>query len=183
MGGKAPVVLAGLLLSFDLAGISHAANLDGDAMARQGVLRCGGNNFLRLGGAEIQWTAYVIRNVSSATPITVERLTFFDATGSVLFDSSVAGFPAFAGGVLGPADNVLDPNQSAQLFSYEILPFLPEPQRPIQLEIVWSAPERVLTLQATTVRISRQRDPATGAELAERGRDGSSCRTVDVRRQ
>src|SRR5688572_32814226 len=101
MDSKAPAVLAGLFLSLGLAGISHAANIDDDTKARQGVVRCGGNNFLRQGGTEIQFTSYSLRNLSSTTPITVERLTFFDATGSVLFDSSVSGFPSFQGGVLG----------------------------------------------------------------------------------
>jgi len=181
MGNKAPAIFAGLFLSIGLAGTSHAANIDDDTKARQGVIRCGGNNFLRLGGTEIQFTAYVIRNLSSTTPITVERLTFFDATGAVLFDSDTSGFPTFDSALLGPSDNVLDPNQTAQLNSYDVLPFLPENQRPIQLEIVWSAPERVLTLEAIGVRVSRQRDPTTGAQLAERGRDGNKCRSVDLR--
>jgi len=181
MGNKAPAIFAGLFLSIGLAGTSHAANIDDDTKARQGVIRCGGNNFLRLGGTEIQFTAYVIRNLSSTTPITVERLTFFDATGAVLFDSDTSGFPTFDSALLGPSDNVLDPNQTAQLNSYDVLPFLPENQRPIQLEIVWSAPERVLTLEAIGVRVSRQRDPTTGAQLAERGRDGNKCPSVDVR--
>jgi hypothetical protein len=183
MDNKAPAVLAGLFLSLGLAGISHAANVDDDTKARQGVVRCGGNQFIRQNGSEIHFTTYTIRNVSSTTPITVERLTFFDATGGVLFDSSISGFPLFQGGVLGPADNVLEPNQTTQLNSNDvILTFLPENLRPIQLEITWSAPERVLTLQASAVRIVRQRD-SSGAQLAERSRDASGCRTIDLRRE
>jgi len=182
MRSETPVILAGLALFLGLSGTSHTASIEDDAKARQGVVRCGGNNFLRLGGTEIQYTTYTIRNVSSTTPITIERLTFFDATGSVLFDSGTNGFPTFVNSVLGPSDNVLEPNQTAQLFSFDVLPFLPENQRPIQLEIAWSAPERVLTLEAAGVRTSRQRDPATGAQLVERGRDGNSCRTVDLRK-
>lgn len=181
MDNKAPAVLTGLFLSLGLAGISHAANVDDDTKARQGVVRCGGNNLLRLSGTEIHFTSYTLRNLSSTTPITVERLTFFDATGSVLFDSGASGFPAFENGVLGPSDTVLDPNQTAQMDTIGLLPFLPDTQRPIQLEITWSAPERVLTLQASGVRIVRQRDPLTGAQLAERSRDASSCRTIDLR--
>lgn len=182
MGDKTSAILAGLLLSLGLAGTSHATNIDDDAKARQGVVRCGGNNFLRLNGTEIQFTAYNLRNMSSTTPITIERLTFFDATGSVLFDSGTSGFPTFENAILGPSDNVLEPNQTAQLNSDDVVPFLPENRRPIQLEIAWSAPERVLTLEVIGVRISRQRDPATGAQLVERGRDGNSCRTIDIRR-
>lgn len=182
MGDKVSAILAGMLLSLGLADTSQAANIDDDARARQGVVRCGGNNFLRLNGTEIHFTAYNFRNLSSTTPVTIERLTFFDANGAVLFDSGASGFPTFENSVLGPSDNVLEPNQTAQLNSDDVLPFLPQNQRPIQLEIAWSAPERVLTLEAIGNRISRQRDPATGAQLAERGRDGNSCRTIDTRR-
>jgi len=77
---------------------------------------------------------------------------------------------------------VLEPNQTAQLNSFDVLPFLPENLRPIQLEIVWSAPERVVTLEVSGLRVSRQRDPATGVQQAERGRDGNSCRTIDLRK-
>jgi hypothetical protein len=182
MDNKAPAVLAGMFLSLGLSGISNAANVDDDTMARQGVVRCGGNSLLRLSGTEIHFTSYTVRNVSSKTPITVERLTFFDATGSVLFDSGMSGFPLFANGILGPSDTVLDPNQTAQLDTIGLLPFLPVTQRPIQLEITWSAPERVLTLQVSAVRIVRQQDPMLG-QLAERSRSSSGCRTIDLRRQ
>jgi hypothetical protein len=160
----------------------HAANIDDDTKARQGVVRCGGNNDLRLGGTDIQYTASTLRNLSSTTPITVERLMFFDATGSVLFDSGTSGIPSFDNGILGPLDTVLDPNQIAQLDTVGLLPFLPAMQRPIQLEIAWSAPERVLTLEVSGTRIARQRDPATGAQLAERSRSPSVCRTIDLHR-
>ena len=182
MGDKAPVILAGLFLSLGLAGNSHAANVDDDTKARQGVVRCGGSNFLRQGGTEIHFTSYSLRNLSSTTPITIERLTFFDATGSVLFDSGTSGFPPFGNGILGPFDTVLDPNQTAQLDTIGLLPFLPDTQRPIQLEITWSAPERVLTLEVSGTRIARQRDLATGLELAERSRGSVGCRTIDLRR-
>ncbi len=183
MGNKALTTLAGLVLSLSSSSALHAADIDDDTKARQGVVRCGGNNFLRLGGTEIQFTSYSVRNLSSTTPITVARLTFFDATGSVLFDSGTSGFPPFVNGILGPSDTVLDPNQTAQLDTVGLLPFLPDTQRPIQLEITWSAPERVLTLQVSGARIARQRDPATGALLAERSRGPSECRTIDLHRR
>jgi hypothetical protein len=163
-----------------VAGASHAANIDEDVKARQGVVRCAGSNFQRLGGAEVHFSSYALRNLSSTTPITIERLTFFDATGSVLFDSGVSGIPAFANGVLGAGDAVLDPNQTAQLDTVGLLPTLATSQRPIQLEVAWSAPERVLTLQASEARIVRERDVATGTQLTERSRSTSSCRTISL---
>ena len=182
MEKKALTILAGLVLSLSSAGALYAANIDDDTKARQGVVRCGGNNFLRQSGAEIHFNSYSLRNLSSTTPITVERLKFFDAMGSVLFDSGTSGFPLFENEILGPSDNVLDPNQTAQLDTLGLMPFLPETQRPIQLEITWSAPERVLTLEVSGSRISRQRDPVTGGLLAERSRGSAGCRTIDLRR-
>jgi hypothetical protein len=178
------VVFAGVLLSFALLGPSQAQNrdIDGDVRARNGTIRCGGSNFIRQSGTEIHFTFYNLRNVSATTPITIERLTFFDASGAVLFDSDASGFPAFRNGVLGPSDNVLDPNQTAQLDTADVLPFLPEDRRPIQLEIVWSAPERVLILDAGHVRVGRGRDPATGAQGQDRTRHSGGCRTIRLSR-
>jgi hypothetical protein len=184
MEKKAHAVLAGLLLSLASLGPSQARDrdIDDDVKARNGTVRCGGSNHLRQGGSEIHFTSYNLRNVSSTTPITIERLTFFDANGSVLFDSNTSGFPPFSNAVLGPSDNVLDPNQTAQLDSTDVLPFLPENQRPIQLEVVWSAAERVLILEAGQVRIGRQRDPVTGAQGQDRTRHSGGCRTIRLSR-
>lgn len=180
MSNRPHLFLAVVVMSLGVAGTSHAANIDEDTKARQGVVRCGGNNLLRLSGAEVHFSSYTLRNLNSTTPITVERLTFFDATGNVLFDSGVSGIPAFANGVLGAGDAVLDPNQAAQLDTVNLLPFLAMSQRPIQLEVTWSAPERVFTLQVSEVRIVRERDVSTGAQLAERSRSVSGCRTISL---
>ena len=179
MERKTALILAGLALSLVSSGGPQAAEIDGDLKARAGTVRCGGSNHLRQGGTELHFTSYNLRNFGTA-PITVERLTFFDANGMVLFDSNVSGFPPFSNGVLGPSDNVLDPNQTAQLDSNDVLPFLPESQRPLQLEVVWSAPTRVLTLGVVGVRLVRQRDPVSGAQLQERSRDAGPCRTVSA---
>jgi len=180
MKSKARFILAGLALSLASIGTPRAAEVDGDLKARSGVLRCGGSNHLRVSGTEVHPTFYDLRNFNSAIPITVERLTFYDANGAVLFDSNTSGFPPFGNGVLGPADNVLDPNQTAELDSTQVLPFLPQNQRPVQLEITWSAPQRVLTLDVVAVRVARQRDPVTGAVGEERSRSSGGCRTVSV---
>jgi hypothetical protein len=118
----------------------------------------------------------------------VERVTIFDATGTVLVDSSVTGLPPFLEGVyLGPANslaaanNVLGPNQSTGLNSDQVLPYLPTAQRSIQAEFVWSAPVRVLVPDVTGVRIGREWNSVTGAQLAERSRSGISCRSIALR--
>jgi hypothetical protein len=180
MNGKARFILAGLALSLASIGAPRAAEVDGDLKARSGVMRCGGSNHLRVGGTELHATFWDFRNVNAAVPITVERLTIYDATGAVLFDSNASGFPPFGNGVLGPADNLLDPNQTAELDSTQVLPFLPQSQRPVQLEVTWSAAQRVLVLDGAVVRVARDRDPVTGAVGAERSRHSGGCRTISV---
>ena len=176
------LVLAGLALSLASAIPLQAAQIDGDERARSGTVRCGGSHHLRQNGAELHFTSYNFRNFNADTPITIERLTFFDATGAVLFDSNVSGFPTFDNSVLGPSDNVLDPNQTAQLDTTDVLRdnFLLQERRPIQVEIVWSAPARVLTLGASATRLVRERNPANGNQGAERSRDANACRTIRI---
>ena len=96
---------------------------------------------------------------------------FFDATGAVLLDTEATGFPTFDNGILGPSDQELGPNQTAQLSTLDVLPFLPNSQRPLQLEIRWSAAERVPTLDVTVLRVARQWFPATGQQGPERSRE------------
>jgi hypothetical protein len=161
-----------------LAGAALADREDGTATKRQGVARCGGNNFLRLGGTEIQFTSYTLRNFNATHAIVIDRMRFFDANGNVLFDTAGGALPPAENGVLGPANNTLNPNQTAQYNTNDILPFLAQTDRPIQLEIEWSAGRATLSLDVITVRISRQRDPVTGAILAERGRHATECRST-----
>jgi len=163
------------------AGAALADRGEGETTARQGVVKCGGNNFLRLGGTEIQFASYTLRNFDATQPIVVDRMRFFDANGNVLFDTAGGALPPAENGVLGPANNTLNPNQTAQFNSNDILPFLAQTDRPIQLEIEWSAPRRALGLDVITIRIARQRDPATGAILAERGRHATECRSIPSR--
>ena len=162
---------------------AEAARSESSATARQGVIRCGGNHFVRLGGSEIHFTSYAVRNFDSNIAIRIDRMRLFDGPGNVLFDSAVSGvLPPSDNGLIGGASNVLGPNQSV-LFDTQTMPitFQPETNRPLQLEIEWSAPKAALTLDAFTIRISRQRDPATGAVLAERGRHAADCRSIALK--
>jgi len=174
------IVVAGFALCMLWIGLTRAAEIDGEAKARKGTVRCAGSNSLRLAGTEIQYASYNLRNLNSATPITIERMTVFAATGQVLFDSDASGLPQFPNGVLGPSDNVLDANQTANIDTTNFLPFLPDNLRPIQVEFVWSAAERALLLDVSFIRVSRQRDPQTGQELQERSRSNGACRTISV---
>jgi hypothetical protein len=177
MSKKPAVLLSGLVLLLGVAGLSHAET----EMIRGGVLRCGGTNFLRLNGTEIQLTAYDLRNFSSRTPITVERVRIFDSFGAVLLDSRISGLPLFQGGgvPLGPNNNVLGPNQTTELATVPLLPFLPPETRLLQVEFVWSAPTAVPPLEVRVIRIGRERDPSTGAIGADRTRGDFDCRSID----
>ena len=135
---KIYMLFAAIVLTV-FAATALAGPSDGETGARRGVVRCGGNNFLRLGGTESQTTFYVLRNYNSAISITIDRMIFFKADGSVLADTAVLGMPNSANGILGPLDNTLQPNQTALFASQDFLPFLDNPDRPIQLEIQWSA--------------------------------------------
>jgi len=179
---KLGCIVAGVALSLASTGSLLAGETEGETTAREGVVICGGTNFLRLGGTEIHFTNYNLRNLSSTIPIRIDRVVVFAATGAVLFDSEVNGFPAFESDRIGPSDQVLDPKQNAQLGTDTFLPFLAEELRPLQVEFSWSASERVLTLNVSRDRVVRQRDPLTGQQLQERARDGGACRNVSLRR-
>ena len=171
------ILLIGIA-ALGVAGTAEADRPEGAATARTGIVRCGGTNHLRQGGREVHVTHYNLRNLNSADSITIDRLKVLDATGAVLYDSAQSGLPAGGNGVLGPANNLLGPNQTAQLQSEDFLAFLDNGSRPIQAEFQWSAPKSVLTLDAGTSRLVRQRDPATGAVQDERARSSGSCRSI-----
>jgi hypothetical protein len=163
------------------AGASMSHGNEGEDMARSGVVSCGGTNFLRQGNTEIHFTNYNLRNQNASTPIRVDRIVVYAATGVVLFDSEVNGFPLFESARIGPDDQLLDPKQSAQLGTDTFLPFLDEPLRPLQTEFTWSAPERVLSLQVSTTRVARQFALPNNMGQ-ERSREGGRCRNVSLHR-
>ena len=177
MSQKASVFFAGAALAVGMAGVSFAVSADDGEKKLGGVLRCGGTSSLRLSGTEAQFAAWDLRNLSSTTPITVERVTFFAATGVVLFDSKLSGLPPFNAGVpLGPANNILGPNQTTGLTSFDVVGFITDPTLlPLQVEFVWSATARVPPLDVRTIRLSRERNPTSGALGADRARGDFNC--------
>jgi hypothetical protein len=173
-------------LAFGLAA-SACASLAPDALETQGwrgkqfgTIRCGGNHFLRLGGTELHFVNYVFRNRSQIHNISVERMAFYDAGGSLIFDTLISGFPAFSNQVLGPTNQVLLPNQTGQLDVTGFLPYLSEVQRPMQAEIHWSAPRGALPLSVDLIRLVQQVDPITKARGAEKTRDSQDCDEVSL---
>lgn len=182
MRGKASVLFAGMALALGMAGVSFAVSAADSERAKGGVLRCGGTSSLRLGGTEAQFTAWDLRNLSSTTPITIERVTFFAATGTVLFDSSVSGLPPFRAGVpVGAAynNNILGPNQTTGLTSFDVVGvgFVGNPTLlPLQVEFVWSATAQVPPLDVRTIRLSREVLSISPLALgADRARGDFNC--------
>ena len=159
----------------------EAARSEADARGRTGVVRCGGNNFLRLSGTEVHTTTWSLRNLNETESIIIDRFRIFNARGVVLFDSLGGSLPSSNNGVLGPSNNMLNPNQSAHFSSDGIIPFLALTDRGVSLEVNWSAARPALSLDVVQVRIVRERDPSTGAERAERSRFAIDCRTIFLR--
>jgi hypothetical protein len=172
-------VLVGLALAAACFA-AQAARSEGEASARSGVLRCGGNHHLRMGGSEVHFSNITLRNFDSAQAIAIDRLRVYDAATNVIFDSAASGLPPPTDGAI--AGNVLAPNGSVVYSTLDLLPgFLPSERRPIQVQVDWSASRRALTLDASNVRLTRARDPATGMVLEERSRNSGECRTIAMR--
>jgi hypothetical protein len=172
------------IIALNFMGATTAAAADlplpalGAAGKTQHVSRCSANNFLRLGGAELQSTNITLRNFDPVHPVSITRLVIFNATGTIIYDSTISGLPAFSNGILGPTNDTLSPRQSSTLGLDEgFLPFQDQNSRPLQLLVAWSSAPSALPLSVTSTRFARQRDPATGAVLAERSRSGRECET------
>jgi hypothetical protein len=149
--------------------------------ASQGLVRCGGNNFLRASNTEVHQTNYTLRNFDPAQPIVINGLRVFNATGAIIYDSAVSGLPPALNGLIGPANNTLNPHQSTVILtSSNFLPFLAPTDRPIQLLLAWSSASPAVPLDVRAIFIVRERDPATGDEGAERARNGGKCESILV---
>ena len=162
---------------------------DMDLRAFGGSVACGGNHFDRLGGTEAHRTGYVVKNYNPKQSVFIDRVQVFDAQGNSLFDSNVSGLPTFGNNVLGPTDNDLGPNQTAVLYSWDVLS---EPlgvdERPMQVVFTWTADGKVLVPDIVLARITRERleikDPAgnvIGEQLGEeRARALGTCRHIAI---
>jgi hypothetical protein len=184
-------LLAGFFgLLFTLGPVTNvfAGHADGTTRAIKGTVACGGNQVIRNGGQEFQGAIYVLRNYDPRIPISIDRIRFYDSSGNITHDflGGGGGLPTFINGILGPLDNTLEPNQTAQLRSWDVLGLtgLPINKRPIQVIIDWSANGRPLLLETGLVRIARKLEitPA-GLKLgAERSRHLYECRTIRKKR-
>jgi hypothetical protein len=165
-------ILAATIFSLSFTGATPAD-------AAQGFLRCGGNNFVRgTNNTEVNTGSITFRNFNATQPITITRLVIYNAPGVIIFDSAVSGLPAFANGLLGPADNTLDAHQTSNVFYDSFLPFQAQNDRPLQTLIQWTSSVPVLPLGVTMQQVVRERDPVTGNHLAERSRTGINCEAI-----
>jgi hypothetical protein len=169
---------------------AQAAFSDQDDRAFGGTMACGGNHFNRMGGTEAHRTTYVFRNYGD-TPIRVEQMTMYDANGTVIFSADATSLPLFKNSVLGPGDNVLMPNETAQINSDDLLgdAGLGRNFRPISMKIDWAADSKTTLPDFVWVRTSRGRiqvpDPANPGALfwktrEDRARHLNNCRSISI---
>jgi hypothetical protein len=185
--------LAGVVLTTGMLMASmgaHAAFSDQDDRAFGGTMACGGNHFNRLGGTEAHRTTFVFRNYGD-TPIRVEQMTMYDANGTIIFSAGAATLPLFRNGVLGPGDNILMPNETAQINSDDLLGSsgLGRNFRPISMKVDWAADSKTTLPDFVWVRTSRGRiqvpDPANPGQLIwktreDRARHLNNCRSISI---
>lgn len=167
----------------------QAAFSDQTDRAFGGSIACGGNHFNRLGGTEAHRTTYVFRNYGD-TPIRIEQMSIYDATGAIIFSADGTTLPTFKNSVLGPNDNILMPNETAQLNSDDILgdSGLAVDVRPFSMKIDWAADTKTILPDFVWVRTARGRarvfDPATNTSSwvvqEDRARHLNNCRSISV---
>lgn len=176
------VLISGLIAGMAIQSTANAAAADKGRQAIEGSVSCGGAYYVRNGGTEIQRSTYVIRNLSDAGTIYLDRVRVYSATGAILFDSDVSGIPASYNGVISAVDNGLDARQTANVRIADLIPQQGRANRPLQTVFDWSADEPILTLEATNVRTNTDIDPVTGKIGKQRGRHASACRTTKSKR-
>jgi len=179
---KTKMVISGVLISGLIAGqsIVFAAAADRAKKGVEGSLSCGGTYYTRNGDTEIQRSTYILRNVSDAGVIYLNRVRVYNAKGSLLFDSDISGLPTSRNGVLSAVDNGLDSRQSANYRIADLITQQGRNTRPLQAVFDWTADEPTLSLDAVNVRTNTDIDPVTGVVGKQRGRHSSACRTTKL---
>ena len=165
-----------------------ASPAEQDQRAISGTIACGGNHFNRLGGTEVQRTSYVWRNYNSSLAINIDRLALYDATGAVIVDYDASTLPVSRNNVIGGGDNTIEPFQTVQYRTLELVgAALPQNRRPIQAIIEWSADSRALIPEMVWVRNSRRQETIIddqGNETVrlreERARHLNNCRSIEI---
>lgn len=171
------ISLASVLVATPMLVTASPSEQDSRGVA--GTIVCGGSHFNRRNNTEAHRTTYVLRNFNTDLSIYIDRMTIYDATGAVIVEYDGASLPVSFNSVLGGGDNSLDPFQSAQYQSSDLIgPPLSKKRRPIQVHIDWSADARALIPEFVGVRTGRRTDGINSFE--ERGRHLKECRSVSV---
>ena len=169
--------LASVLVAMPM--LVTASPTEQDSRGVGGTIVCGGSHFNRKNNTEAHRTTYVLRNFNTDLSIYIDRMTIYDATGAVIVEHNGASLPVSFNSVLGGGDNSLDPFQSAQYQSSDLVGApLAKNRRPIQIHIDWSADARALIPEFVGVRTGRRTDGTNTFE--ERGRHLKECRSVSV---
>jgi len=164
--------------------LATASPSEQDDRAVGGTIVCGGSHFDRQGGTEAHRTTYVLRNFNTDLSIHINRLTIYDASGSVIVSHDGSSLPPSFNSVLGGGDNSLDPFQSAQYQSSNLVgaPLVTE-RRPIQMHVEWSSDARALIPEVVGVRTARRQEIRPDGSVRsreERGRHVKECRSVST---
>ena len=188
MLNKTKMVFSGVLVSALVSGMAYpslavASDAEYGRQGIEGSVTCGGAYYVRNGGTEIQRSTYVLRNVSDAGTIYLDRVRVYSAQGTMLFDSDVSGLPSSSNGVLNPANNSLGPRQTANYQIADLVAQQGSSTRPFQTVFDWTADEPVLTLDTVHVRTNTDIDPSTGKIGRQRGRHATACRTTNLVRK
>jgi len=174
-----------------LMSVGMNVQASGTKKALSGTVACGGSQFIRNGGNEFHQASYIMRNFDGSAEIHIERIRFFDATGNLVADFPGTSLPEFTNGILGPQDNVLETNQTAQLGTRNVFgdQGFSSSDRPLQVLIDWNSISPVKPLNVSMVRSVRERIvkiDATGNQIVkygeERSRHRSACRVIELQR-
>jgi len=153
-----------------------------------GTISCGGNHFVRDRGTESQSTVFTIRNTDSSLPVSINRLTVYDALGTVIVDYDGATLPLAFNSVIGNGDNVIEPFQTVQYRTQELVgAALPTNRRPIQTRIEWSADDKAVVPATTAIRLARTLETVINGAgqpvvrtRGERSRSTGRCRNIEI---
>lgn len=134
-------------------------------------LGCLGAYNFRLNGTEIDTTHYRLRNFNANRTLTITAIKIYAFDGTLLFDLGPGGFPAGFNPVLGP-------HQTTE-FDLETFFGASEPAvSHLQTIITWNADRpQADRLYATAHRLTRARNPATGAQGETKARAVLTCRS------
>ena len=178
----------GTVISLSFMGATSAVAADTllDGIGTTGtvynVARCPANNFVRApNNSQVQTTSLQLRNFDPVHPIRITRLVIYNAPGTIIYDSKIAGLPAFTNQILGPNNNTLNPHQTSVVSLDTFIQIQEQTTRPLQLLVESSSAWSALPLHvAANLIVSGPYEVSPGVfdNFAERSRSGGECNSV-----